>query len=124
MMPPSKFALRIVVEEDPKLVRVLNANYANAEPDGGLDTAEWNALLDVLALHRSVMASLWRHGRYTAVLGRPPARHGCHRMEGRYLFVCRVTATNNTIKATTPTVASGITAGLIISTTSCQPRVS
>jgi hypothetical protein len=51
MIPPSKFALRIVVEDDPKLVRVLNANYADAEPDGGLDSGERNALLDVLGMH-------------------------------------------------------------------------
>jgi hypothetical protein len=51
MTPPSKFALRVIVEEHPKLVRVLNANYANAAPDGGLKTAEWDALLDVLGRH-------------------------------------------------------------------------
>jgi hypothetical protein len=39
------------VEEDPKLVRVFNANYANAAPDGGLDTAGWDALLDVVGRH-------------------------------------------------------------------------
>jgi hypothetical protein len=31
MIPPSNFALRIVVEEEPKLVRRLNAQYADAE---------------------------------------------------------------------------------------------
>ena len=51
MTPPSKLALRIVVEEDPKLVRRLNAYYADAAPDGGLDTVERDALLDVLARH-------------------------------------------------------------------------
>jgi hypothetical protein len=51
MTPPSNFALRIVIEEDCKLVRTLNINYANASPDGGLDTVERDALLDVLALH-------------------------------------------------------------------------
>jgi hypothetical protein len=51
MRPPSNFALRIIVEEDPKLVRILNARYADAAPDGGLEVAEKNALLDVLARH-------------------------------------------------------------------------
>jgi hypothetical protein len=51
MMPPTNFALRIVVEEDPKLVRTLNADYADATPDGGLDTVERDALLDVLGQH-------------------------------------------------------------------------
>jgi hypothetical protein len=51
MTPPSKLALRIVVEEDPKLVRNLNAYYANAAPDGGLDAVERDALLDVLGRH-------------------------------------------------------------------------
>jgi len=51
MTPPSKFALRIVVEEDPKLVRRLNAHYADAAPDGGLDTGEWDALLDLIGRH-------------------------------------------------------------------------
>jgi hypothetical protein len=51
MTPPSNFALRIIVEEDCKLVRRLNANYADAAPDGGLDTAECDALLDILGLH-------------------------------------------------------------------------
>ena len=48
MTPPSNFALRIIVEEDPKLVRRLNAWYADAAPDGGLDSVERDALLDVL----------------------------------------------------------------------------
>lgn len=51
MMPPSNFILRIIVEEDPKLVRRLNAHYAGAAPDGGLDTIERDALLDVLGKH-------------------------------------------------------------------------
>jgi hypothetical protein len=34
MTPPSSFALRIIVEENCKLVRTLNANYAGAAPDG------------------------------------------------------------------------------------------
>jgi hypothetical protein len=51
MTPPSNIALRIVVEEDPKLVRNLNAWYADATPDGGLDTVERDALLDVLGRH-------------------------------------------------------------------------
>ena len=51
MTPPSNFALRIIVEEDPRLVRHLNAHYADATPDGGLDAAEQDALFDVLGLH-------------------------------------------------------------------------
>jgi hypothetical protein len=51
MTPPSNFALRIIVEEDRKLVRGLNANYADTPPNGGLDTAERDALFDVLGLH-------------------------------------------------------------------------
>jgi hypothetical protein len=51
MTPPSNFALRIIVEEDPRLVRTLNAHYADAAPDGGLDAAERDALFDVLGLH-------------------------------------------------------------------------
>ena len=51
MMPPSNIGLRVVVEEDPKLVRRLNAYYADAAPDGGLDTVERDALLDVLGRH-------------------------------------------------------------------------
>ena len=45
MTPPSRFALRIIVEEDCKLVRTLNA------PDGGLETSERDALFDVLGSH-------------------------------------------------------------------------
>jgi hypothetical protein len=51
LAPPSNFALRIVVEEDRKLVRRLNAIYVNAASDGGLDNAESDALLDVLGKH-------------------------------------------------------------------------
>jgi hypothetical protein len=51
MTPPSNFALRIIVEEDPKLVRSLNPYYAGAASDGGLDTADRDALLDVLGKH-------------------------------------------------------------------------
>jgi hypothetical protein len=51
MRPPSNFALRIIVEEDPKLVRTLNARYADAAADGGLEAVEKDALLDVLARH-------------------------------------------------------------------------
>ena len=51
MIPPSNFILRIIVEEDPRLVRTLNAHYAGAAPDGGLETAEREALFDVIARH-------------------------------------------------------------------------
>ena len=51
MTPPSNFALRIIVEEDRKLVQTLNANYAGAAPDGGLDTSERDALFDFLGSH-------------------------------------------------------------------------
>ena len=51
MTPPSNFALRFIVEEDCKLVRTLNASYADAAPDGGLDASERDALFDVLGLH-------------------------------------------------------------------------
>lgn len=51
MTPPSNFALRIIVEEDRRLVRTLNANYADAALDGGLETSEREALFDVLGLH-------------------------------------------------------------------------
>jgi hypothetical protein len=33
------------------LVRTLNANYADAAPDGGLDASERDAPFDVLGLH-------------------------------------------------------------------------
>jgi len=51
MTPPSNFILRIIIEEDPRLVRRLNAYYGDAAPDGGLDTVERDALLDVLGRH-------------------------------------------------------------------------
>jgi hypothetical protein len=51
MTPPSNFALRVIVEEDPKLVRTLNAHYADATADGGLEPDEKVALFDVLASH-------------------------------------------------------------------------
>jgi hypothetical protein len=51
MTPPSNIALRIVVEEDSKLVRRLNAYYADAAPDGGLDAVERDALLDAFGRH-------------------------------------------------------------------------
>ena len=51
MTPPSNFVLRIIVEEDPKLVRTLNARYAGAAADGGLEPDERDALLDVLGRH-------------------------------------------------------------------------
>jgi len=49
--PPSDFLLRIVVEEDQKLVRLLNVRYADAAADGGLEAAERAALLDVISIH-------------------------------------------------------------------------
>ena len=51
MTPPSNFALRIIVEEDPKLVRTLNARYADATANGGPEAVEKDALFDVLARH-------------------------------------------------------------------------
>jgi hypothetical protein len=51
MTPPSNFALRIIVEEDSKVVRTLNAHYGDAAADGGLESVERNALLDVIARH-------------------------------------------------------------------------
>jgi hypothetical protein len=79
MIPPSNFALRIIVEEDPKLVRKLNADYAYAAPDGGLDTDDRDTLLDVLGNHFT--GRLWpRAGsmvatrRYMAELQRAMAR--------------------------------------------------
>jgi hypothetical protein len=70
MTPPSNFGLRIIVEEDRKLVRTLNANYAGAAPDGGLDECERDALLDVLGLHFT---------------GRPWPRSGGTEASRRYL---------------------------------------
>ena len=51
MIPPSSFILRIIVEEDPKLVRTLNAHYANADAGGGLEPDERDALLDAIGRH-------------------------------------------------------------------------
>jgi hypothetical protein len=51
MAPPSNFALRVIVEEDSKLVRTLNTHYAEATADGGLEPGEKDALFDVLARH-------------------------------------------------------------------------
>lgn len=51
MTPPSNLALRIIVEEDSKLVSRLNAIYGNADLNGGLEDAERDALLDVLGKH-------------------------------------------------------------------------
>jgi hypothetical protein len=51
MIPPSNFALRIIIEEDRRLVRDLNARYAGAAADGGLETVERDALFDVLGKH-------------------------------------------------------------------------
>jgi hypothetical protein len=51
MIPPSNFALRIVIEEDAKLVRHLNALYAGAAADGGLEPAERDALFDIVGRH-------------------------------------------------------------------------
>jgi hypothetical protein len=49
--PPSNIALRIIVEEDPNLVRGLNAYYADATWDGGVDTDERDALFDAVGRH-------------------------------------------------------------------------
>ncbi len=51
MTPPSNFALRIIIEEDAKLVRTLNARYAHAAADGGLEAVEKDALFDVVGRH-------------------------------------------------------------------------
>jgi hypothetical protein len=51
MTPPSNFALRIIIEEDPRLVRHLNLRYADAAADGGLEASERDALFDVLGRH-------------------------------------------------------------------------
>jgi hypothetical protein len=85
MMPPSNFVLRIIVEEAPKLVRSLNAHYADAAADGGLEPDERDALFDAIGRHFTgpAMALLWRDGRHSAVHGRPPGRHGGQEMEGR-----------------------------------------
>jgi hypothetical protein len=49
--PRSNFVLRIIVEEDQRLVRTLNAHYADAAADGCLEADEQDALFDVLARH-------------------------------------------------------------------------
>ena len=49
--PPSDFLLRIVIEEDLKLVRRLNRRYIDATADGGLEAIEKDALLDVVSRH-------------------------------------------------------------------------
>lgn len=51
MTPPSNVALRFIVEEDPRLVQALNQAYAEADPDGGLDKPEREALQDVIGRH-------------------------------------------------------------------------
>jgi hypothetical protein len=51
MTPPSNFALRIIIEENPKLVLLLNARYADAAADGGLETVERDAMFDVIGKH-------------------------------------------------------------------------
>ena len=51
MIPPSNFALRIIVEEDPVVVRRLNARYAGATSDGGLESVDREALLDIMGKH-------------------------------------------------------------------------
>ena len=51
MTPPSNFALRIIVEEDAKLVRELNVRYADAAADGGLEAVEREAVFDLLGKH-------------------------------------------------------------------------
>ena len=87
MTPPFNFALRIIVEEDPKLVRRLNGSYADAAPDGGLESAERDMLLDVLSRHFTgqLLATLRWHGNYPAVPGRPPACNDRGRLEGQFL---------------------------------------
>ena len=51
MTPPSNFALRLLSRKTASWFGALNANYADASPDGGLDTSERDALFDVLGLH-------------------------------------------------------------------------
>jgi hypothetical protein len=87
MTPPSNLALRIIVEEDPKLVRRLNAYYGDAAPDGGVDALERDALLRCprQTLHRPAVASVWRHGRHETVHDGSSARNGRRRVEGRFL---------------------------------------
>ena len=45
------FLLRIVIEEDPKLVRSLNRRYVDTTTEGGLEAIEKDALLDVISRH-------------------------------------------------------------------------
>jgi hypothetical protein len=78
-IPPSNFALRIVVEEEPKLVRNLNARVADAASDSGLESADREALLDIVGKHFT--GKLWpRSGdmgatcRYMADLQRAMTR--------------------------------------------------
>ncbi len=51
MVPPSNEALRLIIETDPGLVADLNRFYGDATPDGGLDKAEREKLLDLLGRH-------------------------------------------------------------------------
>lgn len=60
MTPPTNIALRIVVEENPALVRQLNAGYADAEADGGLEPDERDALLDTVSRH--FLGRAWPRG--------------------------------------------------------------
>jgi hypothetical protein len=87
MTPPSNFILRIIVEEDPKLVRNLDANYAGAAADGGLEPAERDTLFRCpwATLRQPAMASGWRHVCHPTIQGRPPERHGSDQMEGRFV---------------------------------------
>jgi hypothetical protein len=85
MIPPSNFALRIVVEEDPILVRSLNARYADAASDGGLETADRIARYFRQAFHGETVASLWRQRRYAALHGGPSASDDQCEVERRFL---------------------------------------
>lgn len=51
MIPPTNIALRMVIEEDTTLVRRLNACYADAGADGGLEATERDALFDAIGRH-------------------------------------------------------------------------
>lgn len=51
MVPPSNEALRLIIEQEPKLVGELNRFYGEAAADGGLDKAEREMLLDLLGQH-------------------------------------------------------------------------
>ena len=57
MVPPSNDALRQIIERDPDLVDVLNEDYGEATPDGGLDKVERELLLDLLSRH--YIGQLW-----------------------------------------------------------------